>query len=368
MKKLLLLLSIFVMRQIQGQTWVTIPDANFVIRLQNIVPAAMNGNQLNTSSPLVTTTTHLINVSSGSIANLSGIQYFTSLDSLYCVYNNLTSLPTLSNSLTYLNCQQNFITNLPTLPNSLVYLDCSWNPLTNLPSLPNSIQDIECNNDSLINLPTLPNALISLNCNGNHLSNLPALPNSLTYLYCNYNHLTSLPSLPNSLLDLTCYNNYLTTLPSLPNSLNQLWCYNNNITCFPVFPNSITDSIWFNIDPNPYNCLPNHITAMSAVDLAKSLCATGNSNGCAVAGIEQLKFNNIEIVIYPNPASDQFYIETNATDKLNVDLYDINGRHVFSTSVNDKSNIDVTTLDNGIYSLTIKSVDRVTNKKLVIVR
>ncbi|HWY37109.1 MAG TPA: T9SS type A sorting domain-containing protein [Bacteroidia bacterium] len=77
---------------------------------------------------------------------------------------------------------------------------------------------------------------------------------------------------------------------------------------------------------------------------------------------------NTEFCIYPNPTSNQFYIETNTTDKLTVDLYDVNGRHVYSASAMDKSNINVATLDEGIYTMTIKSVDYVTNKKLVIVR
>ena len=74
------------------------------------------------------------------------------------------------------------------------------------------------------------------------------------------------------------------------------------------------------------------------------------------------------ISIYPNPTSDQFFIDANTNDKITIDLFDVNGSHVFSKTVNDKSNINVATLDNGIYTLTVKSVDRVTNKKLVIVR
>jgi len=78
--------------------------------------------------------------------------------------------------------------------------------------------------------------------------------------------------------------------------------------------------------------------------------------------------NTNYISIYPNPTSDQFFIEKNATDKLNVDLYDVNGRHVFSKIISDKSSIDVTNLNEGVYSMTIKMADRVINKKLVIVR
>ncbi len=73
------------------------------------------------------------------------------------------------------------------------------------------------------------------------------------------------------------------------------------------------------------------------------------------------------VFIFPNPTSDQFFIEANTTDKLNVDLYDVNGRHVFSAFVKDKSSVNVATLDNGIYTLTIKTADRIINKKLVIV-
>ena len=90
-------------------------------------------------------------------------------------------------------------------------------------------------------------------------------------------------------------------------------------------------------------------------------------NAIQTTGIQQITNNN-EATIYPNPTSDQFFIETNTTDKLNVDLYDVNGRHVFSKSVSGKSNINVTTLDEGIYTLTIKTADRAINKKLVILR
>lgn len=80
------------------------------------------------------------------------------------------------------------------------------------------------------------------------------------------------------------------------------------------------------------------------------------------------KHENVSIGVFPNPTSDQFYIETNVTDKLNLDLYDVNGRHVFSANVSDKENINVATLDEGIYTLKIKTVDRVINKKLVVLR
>lgn len=386
MKKLLLLLSIVTMRQTHGQTYVTIPDANFVSWLQTNIPSAMSGNQMDTTNIAVTTTTHTIDVVGKNISNLYGIQYFSSLDTLYCLNNYLTTFTRFPNSLVYLNCSNNTLTNLPTLPNSLSHLECGINYLTSLPPLPNSITYLDCGNNSLSNIPTLPNSLTFINfsinhltslptlpsslqtfyCGSNpHLTNLPLLPNTLIKLACDHDSLTALPTLPNSLQVLWCYNNFLTTLPTLPNSLTNVECEYNNITCFPPFPSSIT-LLYINI--NPFNCLPNYINAMNGDTSLYPLCAPGNSNGCPTAGINQTSFDNNEFKIYPNPTSDQFYIETNATDKINVDLYDVNGRHVYSASVSDKSNISVATLDNGVYTMTIKTVDRVINKKLAIVR
>ncbi len=344
MKKLLLLLSLACIGHANAQPYVLIPDINFANYLQVLIPAAMNGDSLNTTSPLVTTSTHTLNLNSRSIVDLTGVQYFTSLSDLICYTNSVTTLPAL--------------------PNSLTYFDCRFNSLTALPPLPNSLTFIDCSNNSLTALPALPTSLIHLGCANNLLTTLPTLPNSIQFLTCVYNSITSLPALPTALIQFYCNGNSLTTLPALPTSIQNVYCPNNNITCFPPFPNSIIN---LSIDPNPYNCLPNHILAMSSTDLAVPICTAGNSNGCAVTGVQQITLNNVEINIFPNPTSDQFFIETNATDKLNADLYDVNGRHVFSKSVSDKSNINVTTLENGIYTMTIKTADNIINKKLVIV-
>ena len=372
------------MRQISAQTWVNIPDANFAADLRSFIPAAMNGNQLNTSSSLVTNL-HSMYVQSYGITDLTGIQYFTSLTYLDCSQNHLTNLPTLPSTLKKLICGSNQLTSLPALPNGLTYLQCCFNQLRSLPTLPNTLDTLTCCVNPLPTLPTLPNSLIWLHCNSDSLSNLPSLPSLLKHLDCGGNVLNSIPTLPNSLSYFDCSGqriipsgiHTLSSLPFLPNTLTSLDCGDNNITCFPTFPNSIlppdTSSsgvqYYINIDPNPYNCLPNYLPhAMSATNLSKPLCGTGNTNGCAVAGIEQIMYNNIQVTVYPNPTNGSFKIVTNTTDKLNVDLYDFNGRHVFSSSIIGTADIDANSLANGVYSLTIKNYFGVTNKKVVIAR
>jgi Leucine-rich repeat (LRR) protein len=225
-----------------AQTWVTIPDAAFATYLHGLVPAAMQGDSLNTSSTLVTTTTHTLNLSSLGISNLSGIQYFT--------------------SLTYLNCDNNVFTSLPaTLPNTLTYLDCSYCPhLTGLPTLPTSLQTLWCQDDSLISLPALPNTLQTLFCFNNYLTTLPALPASLQSLYCYFNALTSLPALNSSLTQLYCYYNNLTSFPAFSNALVFVDCHDNNITSFPSFNNSLTNLTCSNNALTNLPTLPNSLT------------------------------------------------------------------------------------------------------------
>ena len=432
MRKLLLIALLVCFGQINAQTWVTIPDANFAHYLDSIIPAAAHNDSLNTSSTLVTTTTQTMNISLKGIGNLNGIQYFTSLTWLNCSNNSISNLSTLPNSLTYLDCsyQGNNLTSLPALPNLLNYFDCTYNHINTLPTLPNSLDTLKCgmgvltvlpalpnsliyldchannlttlpvlptlltylecsNNNSLANLPNLPNSIILIDCSFNHLVNLPLLPNSLTFIECtsNYltslpvlpnslthldcgyqgNNLTSLPSLPNSLIYLACQYNSLTSLPTLPASLTYMVCSHNNISCFPTFPSLITNG--FGIDPNPYNCLPNYIAAMSTYDTTHyPLCAAGNSNGCAVAGIEQFANNNIELNIYPNPNNGSFVIEPNSTTKQTMQVYDVNGKLVLSQPINGKTSIDASSLNEGIYNINLITNEGVVNKRIVIVR
>ena len=425
MKKIILIALLVCIKQVNAQTpYVAIPDSNFVHYLKTIVPTAFKGDSLNTSSTLVTTTTHTINCPGLSIANLIGVQYFTSLTELGFNYNSVTSLPPLPNSIDSIDCVGNFLTTLPTLPNSLIYLYCGENSLTSLPALPNSLIYLSCGNNSLPSLPTLPNSITWLDCSNNQLPSLPPLPASLTYL--------------------DCHSNYITCFPTLPNSINYL-----------------------SIDPNWYNCLPNYIAVMDSADLTTALCASGNTNGCATSsncapgvsfnliqdmtphtwdvhafyspnttsarwyrgdgkdtlalspshtysvagrynicvtaysscgdsaqscqndtvyrtssssmvyvnvinsnatGIAQISGLNTNISIYPNPNNGSFVIEPNSATKQTMQVYDVNGKLILSQTITGKTTIDAGNLNEGVYNISIISNEGVVNKRLVIVR
>jgi Leucine-rich repeat (LRR) protein len=272
-KKIFFILFVFI-KQINAQTYVLIPDTNFVNYLQSVIPSAMLGDSLNTSSTLVTAITQTINVSLRNISNLNGIQYFTSLKFLNCWGNALTNLPNLPDSLNYLSCYNNphlkilpilpntletllcygdSLTSLSSIPDSLHYLDCSQNHITNIPTLNASLQSLECYNNLLVSLPALPSSLNYLNCGNNLLTILPNLDTTLQTLQCYKNALTTLPTLPNSLINLNCGNNFITIIPSLNNSLQTLECNNNLLNTLPILYNSIS---YLTCSHNPLTNLP----------------------------------------------------------------------------------------------------------------
>ena len=269
---------LFSIQAIKAQT--TIPDPNFAAAIRAACPTCIDAkNRL--LAPASTLTS--LDISNKNIANLIGIVGFTGLRTLFCSYNQLTSLPTLPNSLQQLYCDNNQLTFLPILPNSLQGLFCSSNQLTSLSTLPNSLQQLWCHTNRLSSLPILPNSLQQLWCHTNRLSSLPILPNSLQRLSCSYNQLTSLPTLPNSLLQLYCDNNQLTSIPVLPNNLRAFQCYNNQLTSLPTLPAGLEELNCYN---NQIYCLLNLPTGLKylRVDEDRVICLPDNPTALKIYG------------------------------------------------------------------------------------
>lgn len=171
------------------------------------------------------------------LTDISGIEYFTNLTSLYCGNNQLTALPVENlTNLTSLSCFGNQLTALPVKNlTQLTSLSCGDNQLTALPveDLTN-LTSLRCSDNQLTELPveSLTN-LTSLYCNNNQLAALPVKNLTLLeQLNCGMNLLTEL-DIENltQLKNLSCYNNQLTSLPvGKLNNLNVLNCHDNRLT------------------------------------------------------------------------------------------------------------------------------------------
>ncbi len=153
-----------------------------------------------------------------SISDLTGIEYFTSLEILNCAVNQLTSLDVSHNTaLISLDCYENQLTSLDVSHNTaLVGLSVTDNQLTNLDISQNKVlEDLYCYDNPLTSLDVSQNtALKKLICSDTQLTSLDVSNcTALTGLDCRHNKLISLNvSGCTELSWLLCEENQLTSL------------------------------------------------------------------------------------------------------------------------------------------------------------
>ena len=72
----------------------------------------------------------------------------------------------------------------------------------------------------------------------------------------------------------------------------------------------------------------------------------------------------INIKLYPNPATNEFGIETG--EKINaVSIYNLNGTLILSKQVLDNNVVNINSLVSGIYLVKVQTVNGVIMKKLI---
>ncbi|MFK5879885.1 MAG: T9SS type A sorting domain-containing protein [Flavobacteriaceae bacterium] len=348
---------------------VTIPDATFKSLL--VADATLNtNNDAEIQCSEASAYTGTIAVSYWSISDLTGIEAFTSLTSLYCNNNNLTTL----------DVSQNVV---------LTFLDCSDNPIVTLDVTQNTnLETLYCATNSLSTLDITQNtSLIFLDCNGNSLTTLNLTQNTdLENLRCYDNQITNLDlSLNTFLFDLDCGNNLLTTLDlSLNTDLGSLVCGNNSLSGLDLSSNTALDFLictynnpltslnvangnninfsYFRVDNNSsLSCIQVDDIAWSTSNWFNIDGGTSFSVNCSVLGIEEAFINDISI--YPNPVKDIFMVSID-TPIFKIDIYDNIGRLVVTFSQQEK--YDISNLTEGVYFISIQSEDKTYIKKIII--
>ncbi len=182
-----------------------------------------------------------LNLKQSAITNLSGIEFFTNLESLRVDNNQLTTLNVSQNTaLVNLRCETNQLTSLTIAPNAtLIDLHCFGNSLTSLNvSQCTALRQLHCNNNNLTSLlvPT-GGPLERLNCTGNSLTSLDVSQcASLYYLHCPTNALTTLNVAGcSALTQFDAHLNNLTTLDLSGSPLiTWLRVENNNLTSLNI--------------------------------------------------------------------------------------------------------------------------------------
>ncbi|WP_242093470.1 T9SS type A sorting domain-containing protein [Aestuariivivens sediminicola] len=278
--RLLLLCLLMASYQIDAQCpggtpdpgYTCIPDGNFE---QALIDLNIDTNTTKDQQVLTSSIENLtsLDVSGYFISDLTGIEGFTSLQTLDCSSNNLIALDLFENTLlTEINCNNNNIGNggnLLVLPNNntLTVLRCGNNNLSSLnvsgyPALDvlhvynntsnigaldltnqTVLTDLQCHNSGVSSLDIDQCALLqTLVCYGNNLNTLDISGNpDLMTLRCYNNSIGSLDFTNNTeLVYLDCGSNPLGAINvNLLTKLETLYCYYNGISSLNVSNNTL---------------------------------------------------------------------------------------------------------------------------------
>ena len=162
------------------------PDANFRTVVENF-----DTNKDGSLSDTEIAAVEAIDCYGKGISNLKGIEYFTSLDILWCADNQLTALDVSENTaLRFLSCYTNQLTTLDVDKNTaLEELYCYSNQLTKLDVSKNTaLTDLHCKDNQLTTLDVSKNtALTDLDCRKNQLTSLDVSNTNMDELDCDDN-------------------------------------------------------------------------------------------------------------------------------------------------------------------------------------
>ena len=279
------------------------------------------------------------------IRSLTGIEYFTALQTLKCYSNQLTSLDISENTaLKSLDCAKNQLAALDVSQNTaLESLDCADNQLTTLDVSRNTaLKSLDCAKNQLTTLDVSQNtALESFNCADNQVTSLDISQNTaLESLICASNKLTALNVSGNATLKfLNCESNELTALDVNRNTaLNTLNCLNNRLTSLNVS---------LNLNLQDLNCARNQLSALDVQKntALKSLYCGYNQLAVLDVGqnglLESLSCNN------------NLLTSLNVSQNTRLNLLLCFNNHLTSLDTSNQKWLHTLSCDNNNYPITI---------------
>lgn len=318
MKKITFLLIVLSLYCFKGNTQTThVPDAIFEHYLEthdasgNVVSVGDSnslGNGVDadtyiTTSKIANLTTLAVN--DLNIADLTGIEDFTSLTVLVASFNHLTTVDLSNNTnLSYLYINSNLLTGLNLNSNtSLISADLGYN----------NFSSIDLSNNTLL-------TTLSIRSNNISVLNLSMLPNFIS-LDCSYNQLT--------VLDVRNGNN--------TNFTRFISSGNPNLTCIFVDNATWSTTNWTDIDAATQHFVETEAACENILSVATNLVA--------------IKFN-----IYPNPVQDILHIKSDKSKNLEVAIFDLLGKKVtHQKTTNGLITIDLQNIPSSNYFVKIIS-------------
>ena len=212
-----------------------IPDDNFEAYLE---ANGMGDGMANNDSVLTANISSVISLAipSLNISDLTGIEGFLSLQTLYCYQNSINTIDISNNlNLKNLTCWNNQINSLDVSQNTaLITLNCSGNLISTLDISQNTLLDeLVCSNNQISSLDVSQNTLLkTLKFQDNQVALIDVSSNViLEELNCDNNIISTLDvSINTGLKKLDCSDNLISNLDISQNpALNTLRCHSNLI-------------------------------------------------------------------------------------------------------------------------------------------
>ncbi len=161
----------------------------------------------------------------------------------------------------------------------------------------------------------------------------------------------------------------ITPLAAFTNSLasNSVTVTNtstNASTYFWDFGNSVTSS---SATPTPVSYTANGQYTITLI--ASNACFTDTINtiiNILDVGLKENAFDN-SVLVWPNPSTGKIKIDNATNELMEVTIYSLEGRLVYSkNNVSKNEELNITKLNKGLYEIKIKAGEKTVNRKLVI--
>jgi hypothetical protein len=266
-----------------------------------------------------------LNVAAYGITDMTGIETFFNLDTLYCGDNHFASLDVSSIS-------------------TLKYLDCSGYLHITVTSL------------QKLNL-TACTGLAYLNCSSSKLTSLDLSScTALTYLDCSFNPLSYLDLSANTRLEyLNCAANQLICLDLRNNTLIGSGNEDNTNLDLGFMPSLTEVCVW--TTPFPPSGMEINVSG------SLNIYFTENCQGC-FTGIEEIPDSKVSV--YPNPAYDFITIRSAQPEHMSVEITSSKGQLISIQEMDGTTlQLDLSSFQKGVYFITIRSKDFLTTRKII---
>lgn len=166
-----------------------------------------------------------------------------------------------------------------------------------------------------------------------------------------------------------------------PNVVNAKWYWGDDSTSIGLYPSHTYDSAgWYNICVTVYNacgdttqyCQNDSIYRLANNNTLSNMVYVNVKN--STAGINQLAVKNEQIAVYPNPSNGIIQVAVGDLQVTEIKVYDVNGKLILSQPTPNPSlegnsiTVDASSLQNGIYNVSIISNEGVVNKRIIITK